>query len=112
MEKEYRNPWLEAVWRVARKELSVFEGNNLGYTEDLIFCNARRHFMVWIYNYLVGSKKAPKIEDLEKEVRTEMWAFVREVCAGKTKDKARMIEIAKVFYVLEYFINEKTKNEN
>jgi hypothetical protein len=100
------SPWLQAVWRVARKEVAVFESNNLAYTDELIFCNARRHLMVWFYAYLVSSKKAPRIEDLELEVKKEMWAFVKELCAGKTNDSKRMKEIAKVFYLIEYFINE------
>jgi hypothetical protein len=100
------SPWLQAVWRIARKEVAVFEGNNIGYTEDLIKNNARRHMMVWFYAYLVSSKKAPPIEDLDLEVKKEMWAFVKEICAGKTKDSKRMKEIAKVFYLIEYFINE------
>ena len=98
--------WKECLWKIGRKEVQVFEGNNLAYVDNLIFCNCRRHLMVWIYAYLVGCKKTKKIEDLEPEVKKEMWAFEKEICAGKTEDKKRMIEIAKVFYTIEYFINE------
>lgn len=99
--------WKEAVWRIARKEVGVFEGNNLAYVDNLIYCNCRRHLMVWIYAYLVGNKKAPRIEDLEPEVKKEMKAFVIEICTGKTNDLNKMVEIAKTFYVIEYFLNEK-----
>ena len=99
--------WSECLWRIARKELEVFEGNNMAYVDDLIFCNCRRHIMTWIYARLVGCKKAKKIEQLDPEVKKDMWIFVKEICAGKTDEKKRMIEIAKTFYVIEYFIKEK-----
>jgi len=98
--------WKECLWGIARKELEVFEGNNEAYVDNLIYCNCRRHLMVWIYAYLVGCKKAPRIENLDPEVKQQMWGFVKEICAGKTEDKTRMVEISKTFYVIEYFIKE------
>lgn len=99
--------WWENTWMTCgRKETAAFESNNLAYTEELIFQNARRNLMVWIYCLLRNFKKLIPIENLEPEVKQKMWAFVKEVCAGKTDDLKRMKQIAMVFYTIEYFLNE------
>jgi len=98
--------WLECMERIGRKETTLFENNNVAYTEDVIVGNCRRHIMCWIYSVLKGHKKLKPIEELEREVKEQMWAFVKEICLNKTNDKKRMIEIAKTFYVIEYFLNE------
>ncbi len=98
--------WLQCMERIGRKETVIFEENNMAYTEDVIVCNCRRHLMVWIYSTLKGRKKIKPIEELDLDVKKQMWGFVKEICAGKTNDKERMVEVAKTFYVIEYFINE------
>lgn len=98
--------WLQCMERIGRKETEIFESNSEAYTEDVIAGNCRRHLMVWIYSILKGRKKIKPIEELDRGVKEQMWGFVKEICAGKTNDKDRMIEVAKTFYVIEYFINE------
>ena len=98
--------WRECVLRVGRKETAVFEANNIGYTEDVIIGNARRHLMVWIYSYLVSYKLIQPIEKLDEDTKRQMWKFILEIWDGKEKDKKKMIETCKVFYAIEYFINE------
>ena len=105
--QQYAIAWENIILKTGRKETVVFESNSMAYTEELIMCNARRNLMVLIYGGLEGHKKIKPIEELDKEDKEKMWAFIKEVCAGKTNDKKRMIEIAKVFYTLEYFINER-----
>ena len=101
--------WLEFMERIGRKETAIFEENSIAYTNDVIVCNCRRHLMIWIYSTLKGKKKIKPIEELDQEVKEQMWAFVKEICAGKTNDRERMVEVAKTFYVIEYFINENIK---
>ena len=98
--------WLECIERIGRKETEIFENNSEAYTEDVITGNCRRHLMVWIYSILKGRKKIKPIEELDREIKEQMWAFVKEICASKINDKERMAEVAKTFYVIEYFINE------
>ena len=62
--------------------------------------------MCWVYSELKKHKKIVPIEQLEKEDKKQMWAFVLEICKGKDFEKKRMIEILKTFYILEYFLNE------
>lgn len=100
------NDWRQCILRVGRKETAVFEANNIGYTEDVITGNARRHLMIWIYHHLVCYKLIQPIEKLDKEVKQQMWGFILEIWDEKVKDKKKMIETCKVFYAIEYFINE------
>lgn len=98
--------WLSCMERIGRKETAFFEQDNTGYTEQIIGMNCRRGIMCWVYCTLKSAKKIIPIEELEIEVKNQMWGFVNEICAGKEMDKNRKIEIAKTFYVLEYFLNE------
>jgi hypothetical protein len=92
--------------RIGRKEALYFEEDNVGYTEQIICLNCRRSIMCWVYSELKKHKKIVPIEQLEKEDKKQMWAFVLEICKGKDFEKKRMIEILKTFYILEYFLNE------
>jgi hypothetical protein len=98
--------WLLCMMRIGRKETVCFENDSVGYTNQIVDLNCRRGIMVWVYSTLKVAKKVTPIEALEVDVKNKMWAFVNEICAGKEVDKRRKIEIAKVFYVIEYFINE------
>lgn len=93
--------------RIGRKETVYFEQDNVGYTEQIISLNCRRSIMCWVYSTLKSARKIVAIENLDKEVKKQMWGFVNEICQGKDVDKKRKIEICKTFYVIEYFINEK-----
>lgn len=99
--------WLECMERIGRKELACFEDYSVGYTEQIVTMNCRRAIMVWVYSTLVKSKKITAIEQLDLDVKKQMWSFVNEVCEGKEVGKEARIEIAKVFYIIEYFIKEE-----
>lgn len=92
--------------RIGRKEAAYFENDNIGYTEEIISFNCRRSIMVWVYSELKKNNKIVPIENLAPEDKNNMWGFIKEICAGKTEDQKRMIEVCKVFYVIEYFLNE------
>lgn len=96
----------EMMWNIGRKEAALFEANNVGYTETVVLFSGRRKLMVWIYCLLRNYKKITAIENLEHDVKLQMWGFVKEICAGKTNDVKKMKEVAKAFYALEYFLNE------
>lgn len=104
--QQYAKDW-EDIWMTCgRKETAVFESNSPAYAEEVVTQNARRNLMVWIYCLLRNYKKIVPIENLEPDVKKKMWAFVKEICAGKTDDPKRMKHICMVFYAIEYFINE------
>lgn len=105
--QQYQHDWLEVMWNIGRKETACFEDYSVLYVESLIGTNLRRRLMVWVYCYLVGRGKAPRIEDLEPDVKQKMWLTAKDICAGKIVDQKKMIEICKALYVIEYFMNEK-----
>ncbi len=105
--QEYELRWLQCMERIGRKELWYFEQDNIGYTEQIISLNCRRSIMCWVYSELKRHKKLIPIENLDIDVKKEMWKFVTEICTGKSMDKNRKIEIAKTFYTLEYFLKQK-----
>lgn len=105
--QQYDKSWLACMERIGRKETTYFEQTNVEYTDQIVKFNCRRQIMCWVYSVLKQNKKIIPIENLEPWVKKKMWAFVKEVCNGKTDEQKRMIEVAKTFYVLEYFINEK-----
>lgn len=99
--------WLACMERIGRKEAACFEENNVDYTNQIVELNCRRGIMVWVYSEIKKHKKIVPIEQLDDVDKKEMWAFAKEICAGKIDDRKRMIEVLKVFYTLEYFLNEK-----
>jgi hypothetical protein len=99
--------WQECLWKVGRRETEEFEAKSILYTNNLIECNCRRNLMCWIYTALVMYKGVTRIERLDKDVKEKMWLTVKDLCAGRVNDKLKMVEIAKVFYVIEYFLNEQ-----
>jgi hypothetical protein len=98
--------WLACMERIGRKETACFENDSVGYTDQIVGLNCRRGIMVWVYSTMKTAKRIKPIEDLELEDKKKMWAFINEICEGKDVDKQRKIEVIKVFYVIEYFINE------
>lgn len=99
--------WLACMERIGRRETFWFEQDNVDYTNQIVELNCRRGIMCWVYSELKRHKKLVPIEKLEPGIKNQMWGFIKEICAGKTDDQKRMIEVAKVFYVIEYFLNEK-----
>lgn len=99
--------WVECMMRIGRKEAAFFENDNILYTESLIQTNCRRMLMAWVYSTMKGAKKIIPLEALQKEEKQEIWDFILDITNGKKRDKKVMLELAKTFYVLEYFLNEK-----
>lgn len=99
--------WKELLWRIGRRETEEFESKSILYTNNLIECNARRELMCWIYRSLVCYKNLIPIEKLDSDVKQKMWLTVKDLCAGRVEDKKKMVDIARVFYVIEYFLNEQ-----
>lgn len=98
----------EYMLELGRKHVRDFENNNIAFTDAVIMLTGTRKLLVWIYCLLRNYGKLTAIELLERDVKERMWAFVKEICKGKTEDTQRMKEIAQAFYVIEYFINENT----
>lgn len=95
------------MWRIGRDEKDYFEIDNEFYLDSLVSSTLRRGLMVWIYSDLCFAKKLTRLEHLDREVKNGMWVKVKEMCAGKTDDQKKLIQICKAFYVIEYFLNEK-----
>jgi len=104
--QQHEQNWLACMERIGRKEAAYFEQDNVGYTEEIVTMNCRRGIMVWVYSEIKKHKKITPIEQLDDADKKQMWNFALEICTGKTDDKKRMIEVLKVFYTIEYFLNE------
>lgn len=100
--------WLQCMMRIGRKETAYFEQNNIEFTDQMMWYSSRRKIMEWVYNTLVTAKKITPIERLDLDVKKQMWGFITEICAGKEVNKQVRIEIAKVFYIIEYFLKEQS----
>jgi len=101
--------WIECLCRIGRSQTETFEEDNMRYV-DLLTApvgGLRRSIMLWIYNDLSKNGRFERIENLDAGTKKQMWATIKEICAGKTEDKEMLIEITKIFYVIEYFLNEK-----
>ena len=103
---DFLREWQEVMFRIGRKETALFEKDNIAYTNSIFLSKARIMLMDWIYKYVCKFRGIPKIEDLSLEQKADLWAFVKDICQGREVDQQRMIEIARVFYTLEYFLNE------
>lgn len=104
--QQYTKEW-ENIWMTCgRKETALFENDSVTYAETVVLFEGRRKLMVWIYCLLRNYKKIVPIDELEYDVKKKMWAFVQEICTGKTNDLRVMKHTAMAFYAIEYFINE------
>lgn len=103
---EWHKGWIKTLLRIGREQTDQFENACEAYVTDLIEFDPRRKMMMWIYQDLVKDKRLLPIESYDKETKNRMWATVRELIAGRTNDRDKMIEIAKTMYLIEYFINE------
>lgn len=90
-----------------RKQAAAFEEDNIGYTNALLMLGGCRKMLVWIYCLLINYKKIQPIESLPKEQKEQIWEFVKEICIEGHRQKEKMIQMVKVFYTIEYFLNEK-----
>lgn len=104
---KWHEGWLDLMWSIGRKELGYFEEDAMGYTTQIVSLKCRRNIMLWVYQHLVRYRGLTAIEKLDPEVKNKMWETIKDICAGKTENKKLMIEVCKVFYVIEYFINEQ-----
>lgn len=103
---EWHKGWIKTCLRIGREQTGQFENACEAYVTDLIEFNPRRQVMMWIYHDLVKEKLLLPIESYDQQTKNRMWATVRELIAGRTNDKNKMVEIAKAMYLIEYFINE------
>lgn len=104
---ELHESWIKCIMKIGREQMEQFENACEAYVTDLIECNARRNMMRWIYNDLVKAKRLQAIESYDAETKKRMWANVRDFCKGRTDDQKKMVDIAKVLYLIEYFIHER-----
>lgn len=102
-----QHDWEQLMWRIGRDEKDYFEIDNEFYLDSLIRLPSRRSLMCWIYSDLCFAKKIVRMESLDKETKKRMWDNIRAMCDGKTDDKKILIQLCKVFYVIDYFLNEK-----
>lgn len=104
--------WHQVMVKVGRAESQRFATNPESYTDILITAESVRLLMRWIYHHMVSRKKIKPIEQYSQEERQEIWDLVLEKCKAKCQDKQKLIEVAKVFCLIEYFLNENNGTPN
>lgn len=102
--------WHQVMARVGREETKRFESNPDGYINSLIELKSVRLLMRWIYHHMVSKKKVIAIEKYPLKQKQEIWDFVLEKCKSKCQNKTTLIEIAKIFCLIDYYINENSKS--
>lgn len=106
--QQAQNDWDEMMWRIGRKEKDYFEEDNLFYLKSLISSSMRRGIMCWIYSDLCRVGKLAKIESLDLETKKDMWRNTLAICDGRLQERNKLMQVCKTFYVIEYFLNEKS----
>lgn len=101
----------DIIFDSGRKYAQMFEDDNLKFTEALLFLGGSRRLMKWVYGMLVSRNLITKMEDLPQDQKQSMWEFVKEICVGEHRTQQKMHEMAIVFYVIEYFLNEQKPSE-
>ena len=59
----------------------------------------------YVYSWCIGHKVFQPIENLEPDEKKELWIMTCEICKNYNYNKEQLIELAKIFYTLEYYLN-------
>lgn len=104
--------WKNLMLKIGRAESARFSADPDKYAEFLVTTEGARLLMRWIYHYMVCKKIILSIEEYSQEQKQEIWDFVLEKCKDKCQNKTKLIEVAKVFCVIDYFLNESNATTN
>lgn len=91
---------------LARKQVFLFELDNVSYMRTLVNAQSIRNIMIGGYNSLLVGNKLTPIESLPPEQKTTMWETAKEIAVGKL-DTEKLIELCKALCCLEYMLNNK-----
>lgn len=91
---------------LAKKQLFLFELDNVSYMRALVRGEAMREIMRDGYATLVYQKKLTAIENLPIEEKNILWLTAKDF-AKDTLPKEKIVDLCKAFYCLEFLINEK-----
>ena len=109
---EYAEWWHKIMLNVGRKQTAIFEKDPDVYVDLLMATNCTRHLMKWVYGHLTCKKVIKRLEDYSTEEKQEIWDLVLDKCKAKCQDKTKLIEIAKVFCAIDYFLKENNGTLN
>ena len=68
--------------------------------------------MRWVYHHMVNKKKIKSLEQYSEKEKKEIWDLVLEKCRESCQDKKKLIEVAKVFCVIDYFLTNNNGTTN
>lgn len=98
--------WHALMQKIGREQAQRFANDTESYTDILVTAESVRLLMRWVYHHMVGKKKIKPIEQYSQEEKQEIWDLVLEKCKAKCQNKKKLIEVAKVFCAIDYFLNE------
>lgn len=92
------------IERLGRLQAGLFQNDHLTYMELLVKADITRHIMIYAYRWLVENKKLDLIESLPEDKKVNLWETAKEFAKDRLT-KAKMIELSKALFTLEYFLN-------
>jgi hypothetical protein len=93
------------LFEVAKKQAAMCNDDSVTYINCLITCEGMRGLMTTVYNALINTKRAIKIEDLSLEEKNTLWLQTKEF-ANNQLNLQETIKLSKCLYSIEYFLTQ------
>lgn len=91
-------------FKLALKQLELFQKDQLAYLNALIGCDTVRVLMNNIYKAIVSSGRLTAIDDLPVGDKKELWLTAKDFSQDRLNNEG-MIQMAHVLYLLEFLLN-------
>lgn len=99
--------WKNIMLKIGREQSEIFAKNPDVYVDILITTEGTRLLMRWIYHFMICRKIIIPIEEYSSEQKQQIWDLVLEKCRDKCQNKTKLIEVSKVFCLIDYFLNQQ-----
>jgi hypothetical protein len=106
MKKEEKTMTWKEMWiDLGRKQVDCFTNDHETYLECIVKYTGIRDVMMMVYRMLLSSKMIQPLEDQHYEGKLHVWETAKEIAAGRM-DKEGQIQLSKVLYTIEYYLNK------
>lgn len=86
---------------------TAFDKNPDVFVSCLVKFDSIRNTMHTVYLHMVALNVVEPLENLDYNIRVEIWNQTKDFAKGSDMDRETMIRLSKALYALEYFLNEK-----
>lgn len=98
--RTWREMWID----LGQKQVDRFTENHETYLECIVKFKGIRDVMMMVYKSLLAAKKIQPLEEQPYEGKLHVWETAKEISNGRT-DKEGTIQLSKVLYTIEYYLN-------